>query len=167
VEAPTRGFPENIPAMSQVYSTGPARRTKYSDEMYLYAKKVDEAKATFDKFVKDGNIDKAFAWQEKHADDIAMKPAMDQIVKQVGSLYKQQRLIQMDTSMSGKEKQGQMDDIQKIINDLARQAYDLRPGGKLAPPQAAKLIGATRARQVNLLQSYGLPATASLVKFLA
>ena len=167
ITAPSRGFPQDFPAVSQIYNTGPSRRTKYSEQMYTYAKKVDAEAATFKKFMKGGDIDRALDWQDEHSDDIAMKPAMDQIVKQVSSLYKQQRAIQMDPGMGGKEKQAQIDEIQEVINDLAHQAYDLRPGGNLSPLQASKLIGATRARQINLLQSYGLPATASLVKFMA
>jgi len=167
IEAPTRGFPQDVPAMSQVYSTGPSRRTKYSDQMYAYAKQVDEAADTFKKYMKGGEVERGLEFHNEHLADIVMQPAIDEQVKAVNSLYKQQRVIQQMPGMSGKDKQERMDQIQEVINTIAKRAFDLRPGGKLSPFQASKLIGATRSRQVNLLQSYGLPATASLLKFMA
>jgi hypothetical protein len=167
IASPTRGLPQDIPAVSQIYSTGPSRRTKYSDSMYTYAKKIDMEADTYKKFVKGGDLERAQDYQDAHSDDISMKPDMDSIVKQVSGLYKEQREIQQDPDMDGKEKQSQLDEIQDVINDLAHDAYDLRPGGKMSPFQASKLIGATRQKQTELLYSYGLPATASLVKFLA
>jgi len=166
-ERPTRGPIQDIPGVSQIRSIGPARRTRYSDEMFTYAKQVDTEYQTFNKLAKGGDVQRALKYRIDHRQDLAVREDLDDAVKRVTSLYKQARQVQQMPGLSGEEKQAQLDRIQTVINAIAQRAYQLRPGGKLNPFTASKLMGATRGSQVNTLRYNGLPATAALLQELA
>jgi hypothetical protein len=73
-------------------------------------------------------------------------------VQDTNELRREMRAIQRDNSITPKEKREQMDEIQVEINDIARDVYDLRPGGRLNPETAGELIGRTTKEQQDILR---------------
>jgi hypothetical protein len=87
--------------------------------------------------------------------------------KEVTDLKKEQRQIQLDKDLTPEQKREALDEIQMEINEIAKDVYDLRPGGKLNPETAALLLTSPPTARATILRNNNMPATADLLEQLA
>lgn len=158
------GFVGAVPGGTQIYKEGPSGRTIQTESMYKVDKQISEAYNSFNRYIQGGDIDRARQTLEGNRELLEKREAYTEAVKQVSELQKVQRQIQQDKDMSPEDKQKYLDKAQESINTIADQIYKFRPGGRVTPEIAGKLIGATRAQASQVLDRAGLPATAALVR---
>jgi hypothetical protein len=147
---------------------GPARSTKYMNTMYEVADEAEQVNRSLTARLS-GNESDIARGEELLTDEedliVARQPFSD-AVTQVSDIRKAQRSIQMDRSMSPADKKTMIDELQETANSVAASVWDFRPGGKMSPSVAAKLMGTTRQEQVRTLREAGMPDTADLLNSL-
>ena len=62
-----------------------------------------------------------------------------------------------------REQNRQIEELQETANSVAQSVWDFRPGGKMSPSVAVKLMGENKNNQVRTLREAGMPATADLI----
>ena len=159
-----------LPSVNQIYKEGPATRTKYSDSMYTIAKQIATTAATAKRMETGATtppeVMKTMSYEKRHEFELGVKSDYYSALKNVADVRHYMLQVQQDKTMDPQEKQRRLNLAQENINEIARRVYNLRPGGPM-DKVSGKLIGSTLSRKVNVLQSAGLPATASLVRDMA
>lgn len=157
---------DDWPGLRDFRSTGASRHTKYLDALYSIADEAEKISRAHKNAV-DAEDDQGDARAEQLETEsgplLDVQKDFSKATDQVGKLRKQQREIQLDTDMTPEDKRTEIDELQQEINDIAKETYDLRPGGKLNPDTAANLLDADEAAQVKILRDSGLPATSRLL----
>lgn len=158
----------SLPLFRRFFMEGPMSNTKYSNTMYDVADQAANVMGSIKKLSQSGTqesgarIDKLL---DKNQDLVAADQPFNQAMSQVDNLRKQMREVQL-SDMSPDEKRATLDDIQDAINETAKGVWDVRPGGKLSPSVADKLLGQTKEQQTDTLAGAGLTHTAQLLKSL-
>ena len=158
---------QDIPGLRDFYRTGPARNTRHIIEMYKLADEAAKVQASIKK-AENAESDEGDArvkeLEDKYPQLLDVADDFKKASQQVTDLKKEQRQIQLDDTMTPAEKRAEMDDIQKEINDIAKDVYDLRPGGKLNPEVAGELLSAPPIARARILRKNNMPATADLLE---
>jgi predicted GNAT family acetyltransferase len=167
VTAPARpNAVAGLPSVNQIYKVGPSLRTKYTDSMYTVAKNIAQISATEKKMEAGDEGKKVMDYNREHAFELGVKSSYDAATKQVAQIRHYILQVQQDKNLNPQDKEDRIEKAQESINKIAEQLYKLRPGGPL-DKTSHKLIGATLPQKVGVLQSAGLPATASLIRDMA
>lgn len=144
------------------YDVGPARNTKYMNTLYTVADQAEQVHRSLNKAQTPERFDEILGENE---DLVVARKTFKSAVEKVTDMRKQQRSLQL-TDMDPVEKKSVSNEIDQASNELARAVWDLRPGGKLSPSVASKLMGVSKKEQVKTLRDGGMPATAGLVESL-
>jgi Mn-dependent DtxR family transcriptional regulator len=155
------------PGLRDFRTTGPSRHTKYMDAMYDIASEAESVFRSVNRANKQQTDEGDARVEQLETDNeqlLDVRKDFGQSVEQVNELRRQQRAIQLDADLLPEEKRLELDEIQREINEIARDVYDLRPGGKLNPEIIGELIGVTPRQQVRVLKDNGLPGTARLLE---
>jgi hypothetical protein len=108
-------------------------RTKYEEVFYDTLRKAQQVKGSLSYLEKMTLDERREYVQENYEAIIAITPQLDSIREQVSDLNAAMMKVWMDPDMTPEAKRREVDDIQKDKNELFRDAYPLRPGGKDYP----------------------------------
>ena len=161
---PGRGPIQDLPGASQIGTTGPARRTRYTDSMYTISKQIADDYNSVQAAARAGDAARVRTEVQQYRPLLNVREYYGEATRQVAQLRKAQTAIETNKTLNVDDKRERMDKLQTEINAIAEKVYQLRPGGKLNPTTATKLIGATKPQAVNILLRAGLPATAGILQ---
>jgi len=91
----------------------PKDATGLINKAYKDMDDIVKAKQTYKKMVEEGREDDAESYLEANADVIGMASLAGKFRQQMGELTAQERSVRADTSLSGKEKREQLDEIRQ------------------------------------------------------
>jgi GNAT superfamily N-acetyltransferase len=168
--APPQKATADIPGLKDFYRTGPARNTRHINTMWELADAAAKLQGSIKRAEDQESAEGDARAEELERDNAPLLDVADDFqdaARSVIDLKKEQRQIQLDPSMTPDEKRREIDAIQEEINGIAKDVYDLRPGGKLNPSTAAELLTAPPTARATILKNNGLPATAALLESLA
>lgn len=154
------------PGLRDFRTEGPSRHTKYLDTMYAIADEAEKVARSVRRNEEKGSAAGDARVEELEAENgplLDVRKDFAKAVEEATKLRQAQRNAQLDPDSTPEEKRQEIDAIQLELNDLAKDMYDLRPGGKLNPETASKLIGARPPEQARVLRESGFPATAKLL----
>lgn len=98
----------------------PKDATGLINKAYKDMDDIVKAKQTYKKMVEEGREDDAESYLEANADVIGMASLAGKFRQQMGELTKQERMVRADTSLSGKEKRDQLDEIRQAKIELSK-----------------------------------------------
>jgi hypothetical protein len=98
----------------------PRDATGLINKAYKDMDDIVKAKQTYNKMVEEGREDDAEKYLEANADVIGMASLAGKFRQQMGELTKQERMVRADTSLSGKEKRDQLDEIRQAKIELSK-----------------------------------------------
>jgi hypothetical protein len=98
----------------------PKDATGLINKAYKDMDDIVKAKQTYGKMVEEGREDDAEKYLEANADVIGMASLAGKFRQQMGELTKQERMVRADTSLSGKEKRDQLDEIRQAKIELSK-----------------------------------------------
>jgi GNAT superfamily N-acetyltransferase len=160
----------DLPGIRDFYRTGPARNTRHITEMYKLADEAAKIGASITRNEKADTAEGDARIEELETENetlLSVAEDFKEATSQVTELKKEQRQIQLDPAMTPADKRAAIDEIQQEINDIAKDVYDLRPGGKLNPETAAELLTAPPTARATILRNNNMPATADLLEQVA
>ena len=126
---------QDMPVIGSFFrgTDGDPARVKYEETFYNTMRQAQQVKGSISFLDKMALDDRSESVQSAHDAIISITPELDQIRKQVSDLNAQMMQTWMDPDMTPAEKRNEVDQIQTEKNDLFREAYPLRPGGKDFP----------------------------------
>jgi hypothetical protein len=98
----------------------PKDATGLINKAYKDMDDIVKAKQTYKKMVEEGREDDAESYLEANADVIGMASLAGKFRQQMGELTAQERSVRADTSLSGKEKREQLDEIRQAKIELSK-----------------------------------------------
>ena len=114
--------PTDIPVLKSFWrGDGPARSTQYTTDLYNRLKESSQLVASF-KQMQDPIARRAF--MQEHGDKMGTQRMLSSASRTLSQLRKQQKRLLEDPNMPAREKQRQLDDIQRRINQVAKQASE-------------------------------------------
>ncbi len=158
-----------IPLVGQVVTRTdqPPTQTRSLTELsniMIEANKVQDTIKELQKKEDQESLDRADALQQQNEELLNAGDQIRPLYDDIRKLNAAKRQIQQDPDMSGKEKQEQLNEIQKDINEEARDAYQYRPGSKLSKELLDSTTSAvTPAEKARILRKADQPALASIV----
>jgi GNAT superfamily N-acetyltransferase len=168
--APPEKATQDIPGVRDFYKTGPSRNNRHIIEMYNLAdeaaKITSSIKRNEDAETTEGDA-RAEKLETENAPLLDVADDFKDAAKEVTDLKKEQRQIQLDKDLTPEQKREALDEIQMEINEIAKDVYDLRPGGKLNPETAALLLTSPPSARATILRNNNMPATADLLESFA
>jgi hypothetical protein len=108
----------------------PATQSEYVTSFYENAREISQAMADMRHYAAIGDSKNIQRIMEDRGDKVALAKMYDNTSKQMAKLRQNIRLITEDPTMSGEDKRIQIDTIQLLIIDLAKQAELLRKSTK-------------------------------------
>jgi hypothetical protein len=108
----------------------PATQSEYVTSFYENARDISQAMADMRHYAAIGDSKNIQRIMEDRGDKVALAKMYDNTSKQMAKLRQNIRLITEDPTMSGEDKRIQIDTIQLLIIDLAKQAELLRKSTK-------------------------------------
>jgi hypothetical protein len=108
----------------------PATQSEYVTSFYENAREISQAMADMRHYAAIGDSKNIQRIMEDRGDKVALAKMYDNTSKQMAKLRQNIRLITEDPTMSGDDKRIQIDTIQLLIIDLAKQAESLRKSTK-------------------------------------
>jgi hypothetical protein len=110
--------------------TLPSTQSQYVTSFYENARQISQAYADMRHYAAVGDSAKVQQILEDRGDKVALAKMYDKASDQMAQLRQSIRLITEDPVMSGSDKRAQIDTIQLLIIDIAKQAEDLRKATK-------------------------------------
>lgn len=98
----------------------PKDATGLINKAYKDMDDIIKAKETYKKMVEDGREDDAEKYLDANADVIGMASLAGKFRQQMGELTKQERMVRSDSSLTGKEKREQLDEIRQAKIELSK-----------------------------------------------
>lgn len=98
----------------------PRDATGLINKAYKDMDDIVKAKQTYNKMLEDGREDDAEKYLDANADVIGMASMAGKFRQQMGELTKQERMVRADTSLNGKEKREQLDEIRQAKIELSK-----------------------------------------------
>jgi len=98
----------------------PRDATGLINKAYKDMDDIVKAKQTYNKMLEEGREDDADNYLNANADVIGMASMAGKFRQQMGELTKQERMVRADTSLNGKEKREQLDDIRQAKIELSK-----------------------------------------------
>jgi len=98
----------------------PRDATGLINKAYKDMDDIVKAKQTYNKMLEEGREDDAENYLNANADVIGMASMAGKFRQQMGELTKQERMVRADTSLNGKEKREQLDDIRQAKIELSK-----------------------------------------------
>lgn len=160
---------QDIPGLRDFYTNGVPRNNRHIIEMYKLADEAAKIHASVTRAEKADTTEGDARVEELEQDNgplLDVEEDFRKAAQSVTDLKKEQRQVQLDETMSPEDKRAAIDDIQQEINDIAKDVYDLRPGGKLNPEAAGNLLAAPPSARATILRNNNMPATAALLESL-
>jgi hypothetical protein len=98
----------------------PRDATGLINKAYKDMDDIVKAKQTYNKMLEEGREDDADNYLNANADVIGMASMAGKFRQQMGELTKQERMVRADTSLNGKEKREQLDEIRQAKIELSK-----------------------------------------------
>lgn len=98
----------------------PRDATGLINKAYKDMDDIVKAKQTYNKMLEEGREDDAENYLNANADVIGMASMAGKFRQQMGELTKQERMVRADTSLNGKEKREQLDEIRQAKIELSK-----------------------------------------------
>jgi DNA-binding Lrp family transcriptional regulator len=98
----------------------PRDATGLINKAYKDMDDIVKAKQTYNKMLEEGREDDAENYLNANADVIGMASMAGKFRQQMGELTKQERMVRSDTSLNGKEKREQLDEIRQAKIELSK-----------------------------------------------
>jgi hypothetical protein len=106
------------------------RRTRYEEDFYNLLRKTIQIQGSV-KFLDEAGEDERMDYIEgKYDPYIGVAKELENARRQVSRINKTMREIWLDTKMSPQQKRKEIDQLQLEKNEIFRESYELRPGGK-------------------------------------
>lgn len=137
--------------------------TELSNVM-IEANKVADTIKELRKKEDDESQDRADQIEKENEELLNAGDQMRPLYEDIRKLNNAKRQIQGDPNMTSAEKQAQINDIQKDIDEEARDAFQYRPGSKLSKELLEKTTSAvTPAEKARILRANDMPQLASII----
>jgi hypothetical protein len=124
-DAPQQAFHEY--ALRRFYRTGNPRQTKWVDEVYRMMEVADDTARTVKQYADQNRLEDAQTLMRERGEVLRMRPALNDLQKQIRRLNGQARLVQNSRTMTPEAKREALDRIYGRRNELARQVAPYSP----------------------------------------
>lgn len=170
---PPEKRPDEIPGVRSFVRNQPRKYPRSLSTMYDVLEDADRVYNSMRRAEKEELYDRAELLEEENLELIIAREAMDSARNEIRDLNKEIREIHIDKEMSPAEKRKAIDELLEIRNQISRDVYDWRPGGRenievteglKRQLEGGDFTGMTKGEQVDKLESLGLPWTADLVR---
>jgi hypothetical protein len=108
----------------------PGRGAKYVTAFYESNKEISQAFADMRHYAEMGDSEKVQKILEEKGDKIQLAKFYDKTAKTMANIRKQVRVVQNDKDMDGAAKKEEIDRLNDIISELAKQAEEVRKSMK-------------------------------------
>lgn len=108
-----------MPVIGSLFQTNTG--SGYINTFYRQSQELEQAKASFDALIKDGNADEAVKLVETRANDIALAGFASSMKEQLGKIREAEKLIR-NSDMDPKEKMQTLKDLKISAGQLAKSA---------------------------------------------
>ncbi|MHC4431659.1 MAG: LPD38 domain-containing protein, partial [Planctomycetota bacterium] len=142
---------------------GPARRTKYEDEVYRMLSKTTEIQGSLAFHERYGNAEE----YEKTLTDPDYQPyiraadSLESIRENITEVNRAIQMIYLDTEMDRDKKTEEINLLEETRNNLFREAYKLRPGGEYNPVDSPP---ATDEQALLMIEEWGVDNSTAFMR---
>jgi hypothetical protein len=109
------------------------RKTKYEEEVWDLLRKTTQIQGSLNFHEKQGDVDAYLRTHEDYLPYVKAASTLEGVREDVQDINRAQMQIYLDPEMSRDDKKVEDDKLQKIKNELMKEAFELRPGGKYNP----------------------------------
>lgn len=119
--------PDQAPVLRRFLKLPDSSGSKWEERFYDMKQSVDELAKTIKKYGDEGNAGRMILETERGGAKTspALKSSLDSTAKQLGTLNKARRAVQMSPDMSSREKREQIDQLNRSKRDLTSMTRDL------------------------------------------
>jgi hypothetical protein len=146
-----------------------ARRTRYEEEFYSLLNRTMQVKNSLNFLADQDEIDRYDQLTDEQMPLVAISKSLESYRQSISNLNKGIMQIYTDPDMDPKQKRELIDEYQQEKNELFREAYDLRPGGRdnpetPSPDDLTFMLDKFGVEELKReLATSAKPATASLI----